>query len=71
MEGKAPAKNVNFPQKGQDQEGKGTVSYVLTFLIVCCLQLHSTSAILVNFCAFDLYYFPGKACYSQESSEQE
>ena len=26
MEGKATAKNVNFPQKGQDSEGKGTVS---------------------------------------------
>merc|ERR1719381_132254 len=28
MEGKAPAKNVNFPQKGQDQEGKGTAKPV-------------------------------------------
>merc|ERR1719356_1196345 len=28
MEGKAQAKNVNFPQKGQDQEGKGTAKPV-------------------------------------------
>merc|ERR1719357_2240437 len=28
MEGKAPAKNVNFPQKGQEQEGKGTAKPV-------------------------------------------
>merc|ERR1719204_168560 len=28
MEGKAPTKNVNFPQKGQDQEGKGTAKPV-------------------------------------------